>query len=432
MAPRLKTVATDVPSLRQWKWLLVFLAIAYVSISTVDVRVASIPLKFILLVSAFGIWWLTTAGDRRVSRPLAYAAITVGLVVPVGWLAVALFRVWADDPAQAHGLHDAAEHASRFTYVLLALPLYDWMTRRSRHRDALWLVPILILCGVTFGLLVGNIAGADYGYSGQVGPFRGAIGPTSTGVFRAFLVNHVLLIPATLYQLAAIRLLGPTMPRILVLFALGFAAYLAHARGIWLGLSVGAVALLILSLPSTRLRPFAEIALATVVGVGVVLVAAPHATRTVTAAVTRDANELSTASRIEQGPHLTSQFQRHPILGSGLGARLPDGYRRSDDTPWSFELVYLQLLFQIGVAGVVAILSSILPAARLAWRRCRRLEDEHSVAALAGMSSLIGYLFACASNPYLTTSVGMLALAVCLTLCVARSDRAEAPRRYLD
>jgi O-antigen ligase len=208
--------------------------------------------------------------------------------------------------------------------------------------------------------------------------------------------------------------------RSLVLVAILSSAFLANARGIWIGLCVGTVVLFVLSVPNGKMRRLLGGGLAVILLAGLAISAAPQVGRPIVDAVTGGTSELSTSSRFEQGPQLLAGFEAHPLLGSGLGAWLTSGYRRSLDTPWSFELAYLQLLFQLGIVGLLCLTSAIMPVVISAWRRLLAARGENRVLALAGLSSLAGYLFACAGNPYLMTSVGMFSLGISLALCSAQ------------
>jgi hypothetical protein len=271
-------------------------------------------------------------------------------------------------------------------------------------------------------LYLGHVAGVDYGPSGAVGPLRGTIGVDTrvdtTGNFRAFLINDVLLIPAGVIILARVRAGGLRPPLAgAIVFVMG-AAYFAHSRGIWLGIALAAAALLaggserIRSLPA----PIQVVALCLVLFAFVVN-AAPQVARPVANAVTGGTREISSSSRLTQGPHLISGAKRHLFLGSGLGATLPSGYTRSTTAPWSFELAWLQLIFQTGVVGLVSMLGVLTLVLRAAWRTLPGSSGPQTTWRLTGFAGLLGFVFTCGSNPYLVTSVGALTLAIMLTLC---------------
>ncbi len=100
--------------------------------------------------------------------------------------------------------------------------------------------------------------------------------------------------------------------------------------------------------------------------------------------------------RSRQAPFLIRGFREAPIMGAGFGAYA--GYGRSVDRPWTYELTYHQLLFNIGLTGV-ACLGGILA---LSFGRIvlllRRFPAPQAFALLVGFCSL---LLGAYSNPYL-------------------------------
>lgn len=57
--------------------------------------------------------------------------------------------------------------------------------------------------------------------------------------------------------------------------------------------------------------------------------------------------------RTIQKPYLVEGFMNSPVFGSGFGAYA--GYARSDERPWTYELTYYQMLFNLGIVGVTAL-----------------------------------------------------------------------------
>jgi O-antigen ligase len=214
------------------------------------------------------------------------------------------------------------------------------------------------------------------------------------------------------------------------------AVFLSHTRGIWLGViagcGTGLLLRLVLDWPRARaVLPFATVGLVLVL----VALSVPTTVRPIAEAVTGGSAEQSSSVRLEQTPELLDGFGEHPVLGSGLGAVLPSGYRRSEVTPWSFELAYLQLMFQAGIVGIALL--AWLPTLVLRDTVRRLLvgvPDNIAIALVAGIGALIGLLVSYASNPYLITSAGTLALAVSVAGCGAgwppRPGRRGQQSRY--
>jgi O-antigen ligase len=407
-----------------------YLAVAYITLTTSDIDFAKVPLKLFVVAFAL-IGWLTVYRPWRRPRQsygFAVPVLAASILIPLAWFALALLLHHHHDPAQAANTSYAIQQASRFVYLLLYFPILDElrrcaaMARSGRDRllriHRVWLWPTLVLCGITLLFFLGHaLLGLEYG-GGNVGPFQGAIALDSTGSFRVYLIDDVMLIPAMALLLGIARS-GPLGNRGLGLaFALLSTAYVSHTRGIWLGMMVAAATLLLLcSAPrplSGRARAVAWL-LVCVFTAAFVVNADPSASHRATSLVTQR-NELSTSYRLEQAPQLLRGFWRHPVLGSGLGATLPSGFRRSESEPWSFELSYLQLLFQLGVIGIVLLLAAPAWALYRGIRSLARADPVHRVAIAAAIGGTAGFLFTSGGNPYLMTSVGMLALAVLLAM----------------
>jgi len=414
-----------------------YLAVAYITLTTSDIDVARVPLKLFVVAFAL-IGWLVV--HRPWSRPrrsygFAVPVLVAGILIPLAWFALALLLHHRHDPAQAANTSYAIQQASRFVYLLLYFPILDEVRRCAAIAGAgpdrllrihrVWLWPTLVLCGITLLFFLGHaLLGIDYG-GGNVGPFQGEIAVESTGAFRVYLIDDVMLIPAMALLLGSARSGRLGDLGLGVAFALLSTAYLSHTRGIWLGMIVAAAVMLLLSsarLPLSRRTRVVAGLLACVFLAAFVVNADPNVSHGAVSLVTQR-NELSTSYRLEEAPQLLRGFRRHVVLGSGLGATLPSGFRRSQPEPWSFELSYLQLLFQLGVVGIILLLAAPVWALYRGIRSLARADSDHRVAIAAAIGGIAGFLFTSGGNPYLMTSVGMLALAVLL----AMTEQAMAP-----
>ncbi len=406
-----------------------YLAVAYITLTTSDIDVGRVPLKLFVVAFALIGWLMVHRPWSRPRRSYAFAVpvLASGILVPVIWFALALLLHHRHDPAQPANPSYAIQQASRFVYLLLYFPILDEVLRcaaiarvvpdRLLRIHRVWLWPTLLLCGITLLFFLGHaLLGLHFG--GNVGPFQGEIAVESTGTFRVYLIDDVMLIPAMALLLGSTRGGRIGDLGLGVAFALLSTAYLSHTRGIWLGMIVAAAAMLLLSSArpplSRRVRAAAGL-LACVSLAAFVVNADPNASSHAVSLVTQR-NELSTSYRLEQAPQLLRGFRRHVLLGSGLGATLPSGFRRNKPEPWSFELSYLQLLFQLGVIGIVLLLAAPWWALYRGVRSLARANPDRRVAIAAAIGGIAGFLFTSGGNPYLMTSVGMLALAVLLVM----------------
>jgi hypothetical protein len=124
---------------------------------------------------------------------------------------------------------------------------------------------------------------------------------------------------------------------------------------------------------------------------------------------------FSEDERALQSPYLIDGFKESPVLGSGFGAYA--GYLRNDERPWTYELIYHQMLFNVGVLGVafLGILYSLYLVHVISL--LRRYKDGSAIpfGLLVGFCSLLigtysnpyvrsfDYLFLAGLLPYLST-----------------------------
>lgn len=105
--------------------------------------------------------------------------------------------------------------------------------------------------------------------------------------------------------------------------------------------------------------------------------------------------------RVEQTGHLLAAWVDRPLFGHGIGAVVKDGYYRSQERPWMFELQYHLWLFNAGIVGVAIGAAALLLLAR-SVRRTARVVDAATRGALAtSATAALCLLIANATNPYL-------------------------------
>lgn len=113
----------------------------------------------------------------------------------------------------------------------------------------------------------------------------------------------------------------------------------------------------------------------------------------------------SASLRLEQWNALITGWAERPFFGSGHGASAI-GSVRSIDMPWSYELYYVALLFQVGIVGL------ILYGLVFVWIFLRGVDVIKSGGTLgklmfSSMIGLFGALIATATNPYLARFDGL-------------------------
>ncbi|MEY2513738.1 MAG: hypothetical protein QOJ89_1096 [bacterium] len=401
------------------------LFVAWTTFTTIDpIGFGPLPLKPFLLVLALAVWF---PHRSRMRIPFAFWVVLIAIGVPLIWSIVATFYPHPNAGLSPSPLSLTIEHASRFVYLLLYLPLADaTMQGDGRRGIAMWVVPVLALCALTWLLyILYNRLGVDIGVSristeatapSKVGPLAGIVEAPGQGVGRMFFSNHILLLP-TIAVLMGLTLRGPSLDdrhRRWLLIALLFAIatlFPIHTRGITIGMLAVLVVIAALSFrigsiwPVVMLGAIAALLLLTSID--------PRAT----AFLKGERSDASIQERVIQAPQLLQAWERRPLLGSGLGAVLPSGFARSASAPYSFELTYHAILFQNGLVGLLLIVGVPLYIALGALLALRRLAREERALAIGGAAGIAGLLVAGATNPYLISTFGMLALAATLAVC---------------
>jgi O-antigen ligase len=408
------------PGSRAWIVSLAVL-IAYITLVTDDTYLGPVPLKLFLVAGAIVAWWLQV-GRRRALHDYQFAipVLLFAIGIPIAWALVGAVHAVGQDPVGIHGLTWTMQEASRFVYLLLYFPLLDARRLYGRRGAGLWLLPVLALSVVTVALFLSHYLTGAPGDTPSFLIFKGVF-QSNVGGFRVFIGNQVLFIVATALLLAELASLGSSRMRIGGLALLIAGTYLSHTRGIWLGMSIVCAGVLLVLLwrgvDAYRRRLILRIAsgvalLGVTIGVGMLFGAVPRPSFLA---------DTSAGLREQQAPKLWNAFEHNPLLGDGLGAVVHPRFVRDPAAPWSYELTYLQLLFQMGVLGLLAVLA--LPLAVV--RRGLREAGTGALRAppLGGAMAILGILVASATNPYLLSSFGMLCIAIGLSL-VARADSA--------
>jgi O-antigen ligase len=405
--------ARQAPGPRAWIVSLGVL-IAYITLVTGDTYLGPVPLKLFLVAGVIAAWWIQVGRERELQDyQFAVPVLLFAIGIPVVWALVGAGQAVGGDFVGLHGLTWTMQEASRFVYLLLYFPLLDARRIYGAGGINLWLFPILALCVVTVLLLLAHYLTGTPGDTVSFLFFKGVF-QSNTGGFRVFIGNQVLFIVATALLLAELAALGPSRLRNWGLALLIGSTYLSHTRGIWLGMSVVCAGVLLVMLwrqvDAQRQRLIVRLAagialLGIALGIGILFGAIPRPPFLA---------DTSAGLREQQAPKLWDAFKKNPVLGDGLGAVVRPRFVRDPGAPWSYELTYLQLLFQMGVLGLLAVLALPLDVVRRGVREAAR--GAMRAPPLAGAMAILGILVASATNPYLLSSFGMLCVAIGLSL----------------
>lgn len=417
-APTAPTPARSASGLPAWV-VVVAILITYITLFTGDSYIGPVPLKLFVVAGAIVAWWWQI-GRRSALRSYQFAVPVLGFAIgiPIFWALVGAAQAIGGDSAGAHSLTWTMQEASRFVYLLLYFPLVDARRLYGSRGVDVWLFPVLALGGITILLFLSHYLIGHPGNTPSFLIFKGVFG-YNPGGFRVFIGNQVLFVVATALLLAELASQGRSQMRVGGLALLIAGTYLSHTRGIWLGMVIVCTGVLLAMLwrevDARRQRLILRLAagaalLVVVIGVGMLF-----------GAVHRPAflADSSAGQRETQAPKLWDAFKQNPVLGDGLGAVVKPRYVRDPAAPWSYELTYLQLLFQMGVLGLLAVLALPLAVVRRGLKAATA--GELQAPPLAGAMAILGILVASATNPYLLSSFGMLGVAIGLSM-VARAE----------
>jgi hypothetical protein len=132
----------------------------------------------------------------------------------------------------------------------------------------------------------------------------------------------------------------------------------------------------------------------------------------------------ATDQRTIQARYLISAFLDQPILGSGFGAYA--GYVRSLDRPWLYEHTYAQLLFNVGLVGMVYwfVLSGVY---FFLASRVIRENINHSGQPLCLIVGVVWIVIGAYSNPYLASFDFLIFIAMLPYVASLNEPRAIRP-----
>jgi hypothetical protein len=120
--------------------------------------------------------------------------------------------------------------------------------------------------------------------------------------------------------------------------------------------------------------------------------------------LSRDASDVV---RVDQADALLAGFTAHPILGMGFGA-YASSLVRSDDSPFSYELVFYALLMKVGLLGVLALGATLFISLNIV--RFDRFALLHPLRHSYWVAFTTGIWFAGGTNPFVVNFVGMSVL----------------------
>ena len=131
--------------------------------------------------------------------------------------------------------------------------------------------------------------------------------------------------------------------------------------------------------------------------------------------VTGRGRGASEVLRADQAAALLADWRRAPMFGHGWGAGI-EGYQRSVERPWAYELQYHYLLAQVGIVGSLLLALALCIGVRVVVLAGRKLPEIVPVLYIASAAAT-AMIIANGTNPYLRAPGHMWA--VFLPLAVA-------------
>ncbi len=219
------------------------------------------------------------------------------------------------------------------------------------------------------------------------------------GFFRVMWITSTLFITGLLYSVCSGRRVAA------LLFAT--ALLVSYTRALWLCAAMGIAFAIVRNAAGGRMPRIRPVWLALVVVAAGMLVAWDFAQDVDDSIVPRVANRLvttfsdeSASDRVDQVDPLLDAWLASPVFGAGMGSTA--SVSRSDVAPYMYELTYLALLMKMGIVGLFG-------AGALVGALMIRPAPKSSAVGYID-ASIVAFLLACATNPYLLNLVGLALL----------------------
>jgi hypothetical protein len=366
-------------SLRRSLFILILLVLAFRR-SMQRSSLTHAEVAFVALIGAFGLFW-------GIVVPSSYGYLLSQSFVDISpWLGLLILALWPWDawPAMAQW--------QRFCNFLVVVTVLLALAHLG-----IWALLVTNFVSPEVFSVAANLVSA-----GSDGDSFLRIAELDGGGFRVFWSSSIFLLGG-IYFLAVTR---PRPMKVRWFVALGLAILALGAT--YIRAFLGAITIFVLL--TYLLRKFyasrqVQFPIVTILGiwvVGIVSVSvAINPTFLSTIGLARDASDVD---RVEQATALLSQFQAHPLVGTGFGSYVYQVIRGAD-APYSYELVFYALLMKLGVIGMIALVLILGLALKLAG--ARKVASTRSSDFALWTAFMTGLWFAGATNPMVTNFVGM-------------------------
>lgn len=338
-------------------------------------------------------------------------------------------------------------------------------------------VVLLALLQVTVWTLATLFPGMMYGTRGFLMQMYGVseiyVGPMPDGFFRVMTVTALFLLPAFFLAAHALATGRRPLPAAALLLLVGGGLVVSYTRTFWLAVVLGLVLVVAglflrprrkgenARLPALAGKLGRELSPLMVFVAAFMLVGAVDAGQDLAsgdggsgedpasevsasgdgdpgeapasgsfvsaerAVSTLDAGDRSVTIKLQQVPPLIGEWRTAPVFGQGFGASAEE-FTRSEETPFSYEIMAPALLMKLGVVGSLLWLAPLLYFLVDGLRSARAASTaDRGRFAVAG---LVCFALAVQSNPLLFNFVGMALLLFYLLELSALRDRRTSRR----
>lgn len=324
-------------------------------------------------------------------------------------------------------------------YVILFLVFINGRKEKISKLINLFVIYNVVLAVVVFIVFAWSYYGIKAGYDvvklledfqsfTQYGLITGAL--YSNTYVRVYIANGIFMqvaLAICLVKLAYKNKFSVFSLENVSILILVLGIFSTNTRGYWVGTAV-VIILLIFFIKGSNKRKLLANLLVVLVGVSVIYVAVfthkKDQTNVVNQAVNRVHSttefsnaEISNNVRGIQMKYLLNSIKKHPILGSGFGARI-EGYGiETKRNTLNFEMYYFELWFKTGTIGMIFLLAGILHLLYRAIKLSEKLKGSTQGIILKGWTlGFISVLVSGGTNPYFAGAYGFFNLAFLIIL----------------
>lgn len=113
-----------------------------------------------------------------------------------------------------------------------------------------------------------------------------------------------------------------------------------------------------------------------------------------------DISESSTSKRVTQTLFLIEGWGESPIIGHGINSYSKD-FLASSKTPWSYEMIYIALLFQTGILGTSIFFVDVYFISKKLYKKSKLIKNTSGNYFLAILIGYLCFVISGATNPLL-------------------------------